>query len=512
MERDLERLRQLNRWFGSHRLVSTFIRRWIRPADKLRVVDLATGSGDIPRLIVDYARKISAKVEIDAFDRQPATLEIARRLSADYPEISYREANILEWNSVEAYDITLCTLALHHFSNEDAVRLLRRCREISKSPHTQLIACGRAVGLPDGQMGNSEVGHLNLGAGAVVRQDLVRIDDAIADGSLAANDGAARRARGRRARAPARPRLRRRRALLARAPARADRARARARRADDVVVHAFTDGRDTLPHAGARLLARARRHASGARVGSVIGRYWAMDRDRRWERTQRAYDLLVHGDAPSPRRQRRAGGRATPTSAARPTSSSSRRSSARRRGSRPGDSVLCFNFRPDRMRQIVARARRTRASATRGSTAAGRRRASAAGAASTLTEYEEGWPYPVAFAPERPATTLARGDRAARAPPAARRRDREVPARDVLLQRRRGGAAARASGASWCPRRATCRPTTTSREMSAREAADGVRGGMARGRAALRDHQLRQRRHGRAHGRDPGGGVQSPLR
>ncbi|MBO0694684.1 MAG: methyltransferase domain-containing protein [Verrucomicrobia bacterium] len=132
LELDLERIRQLNRWFGSYRLVLGFIRGWIRPADKLRVVDLATGSGDIPRLIVDYARKIRADVEIDALDRQPATLEIARRLSANYPEISYRETNILEWNPVEAYDIALCTLALHHFSNEDAVRLLRQCREISK--------------------------------------------------------------------------------------------------------------------------------------------------------------------------------------------------------------------------------------------------------------------------------------------------------------------------------------------------------------------------------------------
>jgi len=60
LERDLERIRQLNRWFGSYHLVLGFIRSWIRPADKLRVVDLATGSGDIPRLIVDYARKISA--------------------------------------------------------------------------------------------------------------------------------------------------------------------------------------------------------------------------------------------------------------------------------------------------------------------------------------------------------------------------------------------------------------------------------------------------------------------
>lgn len=132
LERDLERIRQLNRWFGSYRLVLGFIRRWIRPADKLRVVDLATGSGDIPRLIVDYARRISANVEIDALDWQPATLEIAKRLSVNYPEISYRETNVLEWSSIETYDITLCTLAVHHFSNEDAVRLLRRCREVSR--------------------------------------------------------------------------------------------------------------------------------------------------------------------------------------------------------------------------------------------------------------------------------------------------------------------------------------------------------------------------------------------
>ena len=132
LERDLERIRQLNRWFGSYHLVLSFIRQWIKPADKLRIVDLATGSGDIPRLIIDYARRIDASVEIDAVDRQPATLEIARSLSADYPEISYREANILESNSIKAYDITLCTLALHHFSNDDAARILRRCRETSK--------------------------------------------------------------------------------------------------------------------------------------------------------------------------------------------------------------------------------------------------------------------------------------------------------------------------------------------------------------------------------------------
>src|SRR5881392_1752721 len=103
LERDLERIRQLNRWFGSHRLILGFIRRWIRPDTHARIVDLATGSGDIPRLIADCARDVGAQVEIDALDRQPATLEIANNLSSDYPEIFYREANILEWNSGEAY-------------------------------------------------------------------------------------------------------------------------------------------------------------------------------------------------------------------------------------------------------------------------------------------------------------------------------------------------------------------------------------------------------------------------
>jgi 2-polyprenyl-3-methyl-5-hydroxy-6-metoxy-1,4-benzoquinol methylase len=132
LERDLERIRQLNRWLGSYRLVLGFMRRWIKPGARARIVDLATGSGDIPRLIADCTREIDAQVEIDALDRQPATLEIAANLSTGYPKIFYREANILEWDSVGAYDIVLCTLALHHFSDEDAVTVLRRCRELSQ--------------------------------------------------------------------------------------------------------------------------------------------------------------------------------------------------------------------------------------------------------------------------------------------------------------------------------------------------------------------------------------------
>jgi 2-polyprenyl-3-methyl-5-hydroxy-6-metoxy-1,4-benzoquinol methylase len=132
LERDLERLRQLNRWFGSRRLVSLFMRRWIVPGAQMRVVDLATGSGDIPRLLVDHARKVGARIEIHAIDQQAATLEIARILSADYPEISYHAANILEWGSPQGCDIALCSLVLHHFSNDDAVRVLRRCRALSR--------------------------------------------------------------------------------------------------------------------------------------------------------------------------------------------------------------------------------------------------------------------------------------------------------------------------------------------------------------------------------------------
>jgi 2,3-bisphosphoglycerate-independent phosphoglycerate mutase len=275
-------------------------------------------------------------------------------------------------------------------------------------PHTTLQASGRAVGLPEGQMGNSEVGHLNLGAGAVVRQDLVRIDDAIADGSLAQSEtlraafAASSAARvhliGLVSDGGVHSSIEHLRALIA---------LGRQLAAKDVVVHAFTDGRDTLPHAGAAYL-RELESVAGARVGSVVGRYWAMDRDRRWERTQRAYDMLVHARAPH-----------------RADSGEQAVQDAYRRGEtdefieptlvgaeaaiRPGDSVIAFNFRPDRMRQI------TRALAERGFGDTGeelpgwqgRGGAPAIARYATLTRYEEGWPYPVAFSPEHPASTLA---------------------------------------------------------------------------------------------------------
>jgi 2-polyprenyl-3-methyl-5-hydroxy-6-metoxy-1,4-benzoquinol methylase len=131
LESDLRNLRQLNRYFGSYRLVEHFLRRWLKPRSKMRILDLATGSGDIPRLIVDFARKIDATVTIDAVDQQEATIEIARGLSRGYPEIQFVPGDVLTF-SREPYDLILCSLALHHFSETDAVALLKRCSALSK--------------------------------------------------------------------------------------------------------------------------------------------------------------------------------------------------------------------------------------------------------------------------------------------------------------------------------------------------------------------------------------------
>src|SRR5437763_118992 len=131
LERDLANLRALNRRFGSHRLVLHFLYRWLRPHTSVQLLDLATGSGDIPRLVVRFARANRIQVRIDAIDRQSATIAIARKLSGDYPEINYSCADLFEWRVPEPYDVVLCSLALHHFSESNAVRVLAKCRELS---------------------------------------------------------------------------------------------------------------------------------------------------------------------------------------------------------------------------------------------------------------------------------------------------------------------------------------------------------------------------------------------
>jgi 2,3-bisphosphoglycerate-independent phosphoglycerate mutase len=271
----------------------------------------------------------------------------------------------------------------------------------ARCPRTQLTACGRAVGLPQGQMGNSEVGHLNLGAGAVVKQDLTRIDEAVEEGALAQNEVL--------------------RAALAGARRvhliglvsdggvhSSDRHLAALIRlggelgVPDLVVHAFMDGRDTSPTAGEGYLAEVEgwcREAGDARVGSVIGRYFAMDRDRRWDRVQQAYDLLVHGRA-----DHHAASGPEAARAAYDRGETDEFITATTVGGeariRPEDAVLAFNFRPDRMREI------TRALADPSFTEVDRRGAPVVERYTSLTEYEEGWPYPVAFRPARPEVTL----------------------------------------------------------------------------------------------------------
>lgn len=273
----------------------------------------------------------------------------------------------------------------------------------SHYPHAALEASGRAVGLPEGQMGNSEVGHLALGSGTIVRQDLVRIDDAIADGQFQANP--ALTAAVNRAKQTGRPlhllglvsdggvhsHIRHLEALITMC---AD--------ADVVpVVHMITDGRDTPPKSSLGFLPRLQRKLTEANghISTIIGRYYAMDRDHRWDRTELAWRALVRGegilcDDPS-----------------------SAIESAHESGEgdefiqprilndgeimRAGDQVIFFNFRNDRPRQLTAalgladfdgfiRGNYQPVSLT------------------SLTEYDPRFGLPVAFTPERPATCLAK--------------------------------------------------------------------------------------------------------
>jgi 2,3-bisphosphoglycerate-independent phosphoglycerate mutase len=261
-----------------------------------------------------------------------------------------------------------------------------------KHQTTQLTAGGRAVGLPEGQMGNSEVGHLNLGAGAIVRQDLTRIDDAIEDGSLARNEVllasmAAARESGRLhllglvSHGGVHSSERHLEALIELAGT---------QDVPDIVLHAFTDGRDTLPTSGADYISEAEEwlRAVGGRIGTVSGRYYAMDRDKRWDRIELAYDAMVEGKAEfhadsGEAAVRAAYARDETDEFIKPTTVGDE---AR---IRPGDAVLFFNFRPDRARQMTQKLSELGVHLT------------------TLTEYQEDWDLPVAFPPERPQTTLA---------------------------------------------------------------------------------------------------------
>ncbi len=131
LERDLDNLISLNRWFGSHRLLLSFLRRWWCAEATYRVLDLCTGAGDLPRLMVDFARRRGIRLEIVALDANPATLEIARNRSKDYGEIRFVEGNALNYDPPGRFDLVHSSLALHHFSDPDALRLLQRAARLA---------------------------------------------------------------------------------------------------------------------------------------------------------------------------------------------------------------------------------------------------------------------------------------------------------------------------------------------------------------------------------------------
>ncbi|HZO61680.1 MAG TPA: 2,3-bisphosphoglycerate-independent phosphoglycerate mutase [Gaiellaceae bacterium] len=208
-------------------------------------------------------------------------------------------------------------------------------------PHTTLQASGEAVGLPPGQMGNSEVGHLTIGSGRILYQDLMRVNRAIEDGSLfedATLRGAFDRGRnvhllGLVSYGGVHSHIDHLRALLRFAP-------------EKTWIHAFTDGRDVSPHAAVHDLAELPQD----RIASVAGRYYAMDRDQRWDRTERAFDAVV---------------RSRPVTGADPVAYVQQQYDAGvtdefvepthfdgRPGIGEGDTAIFFNFRPDRARQL----------------------------------------------------------------------------------------------------------------------------------------------------------------
>jgi 2,3-bisphosphoglycerate-independent phosphoglycerate mutase len=209
-------------------------------------------------------------------------------------------------------------------------------------PHTTIKASGEAVGLPPGQMGNSEVGHLTIGSGRVLDQDLQRVNRAIADGSVFENPALkAAFARGGDvhllglvSHGGVHSHIDHLQALLRFAPER-------------TWIHAFTDGRDVSPTSAARDLAEL----PADRIATVAGRYWAMDRDQRWERTQRAFDAIVNGQgehADDPIAAVEASyERGVTDEFVEPVVIDGRPRL------KPGDAVIFFNFRPDRARQLT---------------------------------------------------------------------------------------------------------------------------------------------------------------
>ena len=231
----------------------------------------------------------------------------------------------------------------------------------SKYPNTTLITCGEAVGLPDGQMGNSEVGHLNLGAGRIVYQELQRINVAVRDGSFAKNEVLLNAIRFARKNNKPLHLL----GLVSNGGVHShiDHLKAiidvcKKENLSNVFIHAFTDGRDCDPKSGLGFIKELQKHLNDSigKIASVSGRYYAMDRDKRWERIKLAYDALVNG----------IGEKATDAIEAIENSYSKNVTDEFIKPTviiaedqqplakiKDGDVAICFNFRTDRCREIT---------------------------------------------------------------------------------------------------------------------------------------------------------------
>lgn len=231
----------------------------------------------------------------------------------------------------------------------------------TKFPHSKLEASGRAVGLPEGQMGNSEVGHMNLGAGRVVYQDLVKVSKAIEDGELRQNtvlQEAFRNAKsggkklhfiGLVSDGGVHSHIEHLKGLLS---------LAQEAGVEQVYVHAFTDGRDTDPKSGLGFLQDLQQHAekTGAKIATVIGRYFAMDRDKRWERVQLAYNAMVRAEGSASNNVlqslKESYNEGITDEFIKPIVAVDGQGRPLAKISN-GDSVVCFNFRTDRGREIT---------------------------------------------------------------------------------------------------------------------------------------------------------------
>jgi 2,3-bisphosphoglycerate-independent phosphoglycerate mutase len=257
----------------------------------------------------------------------------------------------------------------------------------ARYPHTTLDASGEAVGLPDGQMGNSEVGHLTIGSGRILDQDFQRVNRSIADGSFfenAAIVGAFERARQRGANVHllglvsyggVHSHIEHLRALLELAR--------RQGMEDRTFIHAFTDGRDVSPHSAIHDLAELPEE----KIATVSGRYYAMDRDKRWDRTERAYDAIVSGRpvwGQTPVMAVQASyDRGVTDEFIEPVAIEDRPSLGQ------GDAAIFFNFRPDRARQLVIKLLDAGFDLT------------------TMTRYQEDFDCPVVFEEQNVSETMA---------------------------------------------------------------------------------------------------------